>query len=162
MKVWMFFIGLLVVNISYADGPLTVIYDSGDTLPIEKYLPKGSEEKGGNSNKLALPFSLPITTPSMQPGRVSVTPTKFRYLQQPLFLVGADAMSKSWLIKKRDVLKKIGAVGLLIQAKSVDDIHAMQEIADGLRLVPASAEGLARELGLTHYPVLLSKEGIEQ
>lgn len=162
MKVCVLLIGFLLIGVSYANEPLTVIYDSGDTFSIEKYLPKSKRKKVDSNQKSILPFRLPITTPSMQLGRVSISPKKFKYLQQPLFLVGADLMSKSWLIKEREALKKIGAVGLLIQAKDIDDIKAMQEIADGLRLVPASAEALAKELGLTHYPVLLSKEGIEQ
>ena len=162
MKLCVFLINLMLVGISYADGPLTVIYDSGDTFSIENYLPKNKREKGASNKKPILPFKFPIKTPSMQPGKVNVTSKELKHLQQPLFLIGADLMSKAWLIKKREALKKIGAVGLLIQAKNIDDINAMQGIAGGLKLVPVSAEGIAKELGLTHYPVLISKKGIVQ
>ena len=162
MRLCVLLIHWMLVGPGYADKPLTVIYDSGDTLPIEHYLPKNKREKGTSNKKPMLPFKLPITTPSMRLGRVSVAAKTLKHLQQPLFLVGADVLSKSWLIKKREALKKVGAVGLLIHANDIDDINAMQEIADGLRLVPVSAEGIATELGLTHYPVLISKQGIEQ
>jgi len=153
---------LLCVGVD-AREPLTVIYDSGDTLPLEPYLPKRAppEETTLQEKKDQLPFNLPITTPSMQPGKATVTPKALRYLQRPLFLVGADQMSRDWLAEKRDQLVRIGAVGLLVEAKDRQEVEAVLKIAEGLRLVPASADGFATQLGLTHYPILLSKEGWE-
>ena len=154
---------LLCVGVD-AREPLTVIYDSGDTLPLEPYLPKRvpHEEATLQEKKDQLPFNLPITTPSMQPGKATVTPKALRYLQRPLFLVGADQVSRDWLAEKRELLARIGAVGLLVEAKDRQEVEAVLKIAEGLRLVPASAESFATQLGLTHYPILLSKEGWEQ
>lgn len=154
---------LLCVGVD-AREPLTVIYDSGDTLPLEPYLPKRAprEEVTLQEEKDQLPFNLPITTPSMQPGKATVTPKALRYLQRPLFLVGADQVSKDWLAEKREQLVRIGAVGLLVEAKDRQEVEAVLKIAEGLRLVPASADSFATQLGLTHYPILLSKEGWEQ
>ena len=148
----------------HAREPLTVIYDSGDTLPLEPYLPKraSQEEATTQDTNRQLPFKLPITTPSMQPGKVTVTPKALRYLQRPLFLVGSDQKSRNWLAEKREQLIHIGAVGLLVEAKDRQEVEAVLAIAEGLRLVPASAEGFATKLGLSHYPILLSKEGWEQ
>ena len=148
----------------HAKEPLTVIYDSGDTMPLEPYLPKRApqEKENAQNTQRQLPFSLPITTPSMQPGKVTATPKALRYLQRPLFLVGADQASRDWLAGRREQLIRLGAVGLLVEAKDRQEIEAVLAIAEGLRLVPASAEGFAAELGLSHYPILLSKEGWEQ
>ena len=155
---------LLLCSGAHAREPLTVIYDSGDTLPLEPYLPKRAPQEKTTTRdaKRQLPFNLPITTPSMKPGKVTVTPKELRYLQRPLFLVGADQISRGWLIEKREQLIRIGAVGLLVEAKDRQEIEAVLAIAEGLRLVPASAEGFATKLGLSHYPILLSKEGWEQ
>ncbi len=155
---------LLLCLGAHAREPLTVIYDSGDTLPLEPYLPKRApqEETTTQDTNRQLPFKLPITTPSMQPGKVTVTPKALRYLQRPLFLVGSDQKSRNWLAEKREQLIRIGAVGLLVEAKDRQEVEAVLAIAEGLRLVPASAEGFAAKLGLSHYPVLLSKEGWEQ
>ncbi|NIB39781.1 integrating conjugative element protein [Pseudomaricurvus alkylphenolicus] len=155
---------LLLCLGAHAREPLTVIYDSGDTLPLEPYLPKRAPQEkttvqGANRQS---PFNLPITTPSMQPGKVTATPKALRYLQRPLFLVGADQESRNWLVEKREQLIRIGAVGLLVEAKDRQEIEAVLAIAEGLRLVPASAESFATKLGLSHYPILLSKEGWEQ
>lgn len=143
---------------------LNVIYDSGDTYSILEYLPNRVDSQivkvEPETNRL--PFQLPIVTESMKPGLVTVTPKDLRYLHQPLFLVGSDPASKMWLAEKREHLIKIGAVGLLIQANDLNDIENMLTIANGLRLVPASAQGFAERLNLTFYPVLLSKQGWEQ
>ena len=155
---------LLLCLGAHAREQLTVIYDSGDTLPLEPYLPKRApqEETTTQDTNRQLPFKLPITTPSMQPGKVTVTPKALRYLQRPLFLVGSDQKSRNWLAEKREQLIRIGAVGLLVEAKDRQEVEAVLAIAEGLRLVPASAEGFATKLGLSRYPILLSKEGWEQ
>lgn len=155
---------LLLCLGAHAREPLTVIYDSGDTLPLAPYLPEraAQEKTTAQDAKRQLPFNLPITTPSMKLGKVTVTPKALRYLQRPLFLVGADQESQDWLAKKREQLIRIGAVGLLVEAKDRQEIEAVLAIAEGLRLVPASAESFATKLGLSHYPILLSKEGWEQ
>lgn len=155
---------LLLCLGAHAREPLTVIYDSGDTLPLEPYLPKRAPQEKVTTQKKngQLAFNLPITTPSMQPGKAMVTPKALRYLQQPLFLVGADQVSRDWLAERREQLIQLGAVGLLVEAKDRQEVEAVLAIAEGLRLVPASAEGFAAKLGLTHYPILLSKEGWEQ
>lgn len=157
--------GILCVALGVGAGarePLIVIYDSGDTLPLAPYLPTPRQNSTPQEPKTQWPFSLPILTPSMNVGRVTVTPKALRYLQQPLFLIGADPVSREWLTAKREQLIRVGAVGLLIEAKDRQDVEAVLAIADGLRLVPASAEGFAAQLGLTHYPILLSKAGWEQ
>lgn len=147
-----------------AGSSLIVIYDSGDTLPTAPYLPQRSEPQPKHSKPSSVnkAFQLPIETPSMSPGGVEVTAKSLKYLQQPLFLVGADARSKAWLAAKRDQLVKLNAVGLLVQANTLEEIQAMQTLAKGLRLIPASAESFAKPLSLTHYPVLISNNGWEQ
>jgi len=164
------FILVMLLTIIPVSEALTVIYDSGNTQPISGYLPQRFEQENTkqsrqsvllNKQKLSA-YVLPITTPSLSPGVVTASPKALRYLQQPLFLVGSDSRSKKWLIERRKQLMELGAVGLLIQAKDKKDIEAMLILAQGLRLAPASAEGFAAGLGLTHYPILLSNQGWEQ
>jgi integrating conjugative element protein (TIGR03765 family) len=158
---------LTIIPVSEA---LTVIYDSGNTQPISGYLPQRFEQENTKQSRQSVllqkqkisAYTMPITTPSLPPGVVTASPKAFRYLQQPLFLVGSDERSRNWLIEKREQLIQLGAVGLLIQAEDKKDVEAMLILAQGLRLVPASAEGFAAELGLTHYPILLSNQGWEQ
>jgi hypothetical protein len=51
---------------------------------------------------------------------------------------------------------------MLVQAETVDDLRIMAERANGLPILPAPATDIGDALGLSHYPVLISSEGIAQ
>ena len=70
-------------------------------------------------------------------------------------------VSRTWLAQHRERLAAIGAVGMLVQAESADDLDAIARLADGLPILPASASDIARVLGIKHVPVLISRRGIE-
>ena len=164
MKRFILILCLSCVPIVQAGSPLIVIYDSGNTSPIAPYLPKRSEPqpKRPESFPENKAFQLPIETPSMSPGRVIATAKPLKDLQQPLFLIGADKQSKAWLQARCNQLVKLNAVGLLVQVDTLEEIKAIQALAKGLRLIPASAESFAKPLALKYYPVLISKDGWEQ
>ena len=104
---------------------------------------------------------LPIRSPGLTPGRVARLDSK-RPFARPFFLIGSDGLSREWFATHRDRLAEIGAVGMLVEAETLDDLHAIAAIADGLPILPASASDIAEALGLSHYPVLITKDGIEQ
>jgi integrating conjugative element protein (TIGR03765 family) len=79
-----------------------------------------------------------------------------------LFLIGADAESLRWLQAHRERLKSIGALGMLVQADTLDDLRTIARLADGLPILPASATDIAEALGIRNYPVLITSHGIEQ
>jgi integrating conjugative element protein (TIGR03765 family) len=81
---------------------------------------------------------------------------------RPLFLIGTDRLSLEWLEAHRETLIERGAVGMLIEADSIEAVRQVAERAEGLKVLPASGSELARALGLRHYPVLISAQGIEQ
>ncbi|MCP5024376.1 MAG: integrating conjugative element protein, partial [bacterium] len=85
-----------------------------------------------------------------------------RPFARPFFLIGSDAQSRQWLKDNRDRLKEIGAVGMLVQADTVDDLHAIAKLANGLSILPAAGSDIAQALGIKRYPVLISAHGIEQ
>ena len=53
-------------------------------------------------------------------------------------------------------------MGMLVQADTLEDLRTIAELADGLSILPASASDIAKALGISHYPVLISTHGIEQ
>ncbi len=108
----------------------------------------------------SLKHYLPIRSPSLTPGPVEARQEPTR-LMQPLFLVGADPESLRWLDANRERLKHLNAVGMLVQAENESELVAVMAAAQGLRLIPASGEAFAQPLGLTHYPVLITREGVE-
>ena len=150
---------------------LTVIYDSGQTEPLAPYLEVFDStdtlpQRGPVLTKLPLGAAdpkawLPLRSPGLTPGPVP-TQSYDRPFTHPLFLIGSDTGSIEWLQTHRDRLKAVGAVGLLVQADTLDDLHTIARLADGLSILPASGSDLAKALGISHYPVLISAHGIEQ
>lgn len=103
----------------------------------------------------------PVTTPALSPG--PVPPRRLdRPVTRPVFLVGADRRSRTWLAQRREELRALGAVGLLVEAGAPSARDAMVRLADGLPILPVSAQDLAVHWGLRHYPVLITRHGIVQ
>jgi len=154
-----------------AQAELTVIYDSGQTQPIAPFL-EVFEVDDASVQQSAVPIKpplgaadpeawLPIQSPGLTPGPVQVR-SHDRPFARPFFLIGSDARSRQWLQAHRDRFKAIGAVGMLVQAETLEDLRTIAELADGLSILPASASDIAKALGISHYPVLISAHGIEQ
>ena len=168
------FKGMLAVLALYpaiAGADLTVIYDSGDTQPIAPFLEafEAGDEYSQHSPVVKRPqlgaadpeSLLPIQSPGLTPGPVQAR-AHDRPFSRPFFLIGSDVHSRQWLQDHRDRLKDIGAVGMLVQADTLDDLRTIAELADGLSILPASASDIAKALGISHYPVLISTHAIEQ
>jgi integrating conjugative element protein (TIGR03765 family) len=155
-----------------AVGALTVIYDSGETYPLARFLEVFDEEQVQEAGPQASPVQptlgaadpehlLPIRSLGLTPGRVEPRDIR-RPFARPFFLIGADGLSREWFATHRDRLAEIGAIGMLVEAQTLDDLRAIAAIAEGLPILPASAGNIAEALGLAHYPVLITKDGIEQ
>jgi len=164
-------IGLVVVLVPLvAQAELTVIYDSGNTQPLAPFLEviesieAPQQQSAPTNNPLGVAdinTLLPIKSPGLSPGPIQPQAVK-RPFTRPFFLIGSDALSKQWLSQYRDRLLEIGAVGMLVQAETAADLEAIAKIGHGLQIMPASGSDIAQALGIKHYPVLVSKEGIEQ
>lgn len=155
----------------------SVIYDSGQTKSLEPFLESLRGEapppdmRPSPSGKVALTVEdlLPIKTPEMRPGPV---PTRILDLPgtaapsaigaRPLFLIGADSLSRRWLERRRARLKELGAIGMLVQADTLEDLQAISDLAEGLRIMPTPGTEIARLYALKHYPVLIWRGRIEQ
>lgn len=154
-----------------AQAELTVIYDSGNTQPMAPFLnvfdsvdevPKRSPVPTQRHLGAADPEAwLPIQSPGLTPGPVQAR-SHDRPFARPFFLIGSDVRSQQWLQANQKRLTEIGAVGMLVQAKTQDDLRAIADLADGLSILPASASDITKALGISHYPVLISAHGIEQ
>ena len=155
----------------HARAELSVIYDSGDTQPLAPYLEVFEPvDPVPPQSPVATPLPLgaadpeawlPIESIGLTPGIVR-SRAIHRPFSRPLFLIGADALSRQWLEEHRDRLKSMGAVGMLVRADTLDDLRTIAQLADGLAILPASATDIAEALGIRHYPVLISSQGIEQ
>jgi integrating conjugative element protein (TIGR03765 family) len=165
-------VALLVLPGNAALGAPQVLYDSGLTWPLAPYMAILDEDLEANKAPSAPPATapgvtlealLPIRTPQMSPGVVRGRgPQAAVTGARPVFLIGADPLSLEWLAAHRERLIELGAVGMLIEADSIEAVRQVAARAEGLRILPASGAELARALGVRHYPVLISARGIEQ
>ena len=80
----------------------------------------------------------------------------------PFFLVGNDPLSRNWLARFGGRLAAMGAVGFLVKAESDADLQSLRRLAPGIPVTPLDATPLAKTLGLSHYPVLVTAGLIEQ
>ena len=138
-------------------APLLGVLASPDAIPV-----KPAVQDLGAADPVRL---LPLRSSGLTPGPVAYRPLPTLYegmLTRPVFLVGADRISKAWLQQHRARLLSLGAVGLLVQAETAQDLNTMATLAAGPPLLPAAATDLVQALDLTHIPVLISRRGIEQ
>lgn len=173
------FAGLLAaLPVTASRAAPVVIFDAGNTrslvpffqsllgeTPPPPQLPSSPSAKAG----LAAEDVLPIRTPEMSPGAVTSrrlesasTDGSAAAGARPLLLIGADPLSREWLARHRTRLEEIGAAGMLVQARTVEDLQTAARLAEGLPILPASASEIARLYGLAHYPVLIWRGRIEQ
>lgn len=162
-------ITLLVSTLSWAN--LSAAEDMGDTssLPDLRTLNLPAEVASSKVARLPPvplhPYSeadmLPVKSERLSPGKIENRVTNTPRLAS-FFLIGDDDLSRRWLAARKDVLKKLNAVGLVVNVQQHDALIELRSIGSGLDLVPASADELAERLGLQHYPLLITANGIEQ
>lgn len=103
-----------------------------------------------------LPVRSARLSPGDEPRRVIRAPGL-----TPLFLVGDDDRSRTWLKQRRTALQELRAAGLVVNVSSPEALAALRRLVPGLMLSPASGDDLAQRLSIRHYPVLITAAGIE-
>ena len=103
----------------FAASPLTVLHDSGDTQPLAPLLEASGfnqEAEASDLPPIAPPMDVvlqqyvTVRSPSLSPGvqpRIAVGKAG-TFLPRPIFLVGADEASLSWLANHRIALVHAG------------------------------------------------------
>ncbi len=151
------------LNLCFAAAP-TVIYDSGNTQSLMGYLVSIKPASGPRktSPNVGMPHVYPVMTAELSPNTVTPRATDYPHLQQPLFIVGYDALSFRWLKTFHTTLLQHQAVGLVVNVDTAQQFAAIQALAPGLEMYPGSGSQLAKEIDLHHYPALISTTRIEQ
>lgn len=105
---------------------------------------------------------LPIHTEGMRPGVVHSREVNLPSVLRPVFIIGADEKSISWLTVHKEELLAAQAIGLLVEVQTLDQLKRIGLLASGLQLAPSSGQYIADTLGVDTYPVLITNIGIEQ
>jgi integrating conjugative element protein (TIGR03765 family) len=153
----------LLGTASLSSAQLTVIFDNARARPMSDFLgplenTNAEKEPAMESAPLGaadLETLLPIRSPGLTPGKLRPRTHNVPFAR-PFFLIGSDEFSKSWLVKHRKALKKMSALGMLVEASSVEDLRDIARLAEGLPITPASGSDIARAIGISHYPFAIS------
>lgn len=95
-------------------------------------------------------FPLPVYS-YIKAGPVTTHTMKQNLLSHPLFVVGDDALSRSWLKKHASQLQKLHAIGFVTNVATSTALHELIELA-GLPLAPVDIDELAILCDASHYP----------
>lgn len=104
---------------------------------------------------------LPVHSLRLSPGTVVPRVIQAPALT-PMFLIGDDEQSRTWMQQHIATLRSLRAVGVVVQVDSYNALLALRKLAPGLTLVPMSGDDLAQRLKIAHYPALVTATGIEQ
>lgn len=142
-----------------------VLFDAGNTRPM----PSGLQISPPNyQQSFQLPDfpqhfdPLPVRSRALTPGPVQARVIDRPGLDRPVFIIGYDALSLNWLRQNLEQLKRHRATGIVVNVENPDQLRQLRQAADGLAVNPVPGDKIARQLELTHYPVLISKNRIEQ
>ena len=103
--------------------------------------------------------AFPVRSARLSPGQVQGRAINAPGLQ-PLFLVGDDTLSRTWLKERGDELRGLHAVGLAVNVASEARLTEIRAWGKGLQILPAPADDLVDRLGLRHYPALITSTAI--
>ncbi|PQA85855.1 integrating conjugative element protein [Hyphococcus luteus] len=153
-----------------------VLYSTGETTPIADLFADpalreklhASAQQPVTHPNLSSDSLYPIRSKRLTVGRVGdrslavLAEIKKRPGMRPVFLIGDDPTSAAWLKGNADYLKSSGAVGLVVNVESRARFEALARVAPDLPLFAGGGDDIARELGLFHYPVLITPNSVQQ
>ena len=105
---------------------------------------------------------LPIKTIGMQPGVITNMKRKFPNIERPIFIIGSDELSMSWLKENKEILIEIDALGMLVEVSNIDDLKKIGTLGNGLTISPMNGVQVSEFLGIDKYPILITRDGYEQ
>ncbi len=141
-----------------------VIATLGQTQPLSSFL-KGIEF-GNNTMSVNNKTNILLENPTLKtvgliPGVVEKQATQNPLLSQPIYLVGDDPLSQKWLKEYSEQLKKLHAVGFIVNTDNSSSLAELEQ-QFAITFIPIEGSAFKERFGLTHYPVLISQQVIEQ
>lgn len=168
----------LMVNESFADTKVTttpwakteVIEDRGGQ-PIDSYLPGNKKSKERMKKRFHDRLStklvnahFPVVTTSMSVGKVEADEAqdiKYQVAMRPMFIIGYDPVSISWLKSNQALLSEKKAIGMVVNVKTKEQMDALQKIVGpDVMMQPTPGDRLSEHLKIKHYPFYMDNQGV--
>lgn len=147
-----------------------VIEDRGGH-PIDRYLPghnkrdakaKANFEKRRSTKLVNAHF--PVVTNSMSVGKVGygeAKDVKYQVAMRPMFIIGYDPVSISWLKTNKDLLAEKKAIGLVVNVENKEQMDVLQKIVGNeVMMQPTPGDRLSEHLKIKHYPFYMDNQGV--
>jgi integrating conjugative element protein (TIGR03765 family) len=124
-------------------------------------LPSFSKQQLNHMTQQMINQRYHLQTKSMSLGKVESYQKTFKQIGTPLAFVGCDAVSHRWLVHYAQKLKSIST---LVMVVNCDNEKSYQTLSDGvpLALLTSNADVYSQSLGVHHYPVLVTAQGVFQ
>jgi integrating conjugative element protein (TIGR03765 family) len=157
-------IGVLISTFSVANAiqnKLIVLKDFGNTMPLAKL---NSPVKSGSINQALnnITSTFKVSTPIMHVGKVqSHAIKKVAGFTQPIFVLGCDKISAKWVSFYQARLKKLHAIGYVVNCGSKQEFLKLKGISN-LPLMTIQGDAIKERFHLANYPFLLTREYISQ
>lgn len=167
---------LLSATSTVAASQLTELATVGDTdtKSAEKYYTnlsfrnsKVDAEKASKllqeaRNSISREMFFPLVPTNMQPGVMKGFKFQEAMTVQPFAVVGTDPLSVKWLRFRFEKLTELNAPIYVVEAESFEQLRSFSSEFKGLKFVPSSGDGIAKELKVGAYPFLVTSSGVWQ
>ncbi|KEZ76697.1 integrating conjugative element protein [Salinisphaera hydrothermalis] len=164
---------LALGGLTSAQATLTVVASHGGMLARPYYAPIAAADVDENDAYSARDEAtthgpireadmLPVASDRLTPGHVEPRKLSMPASMTPFFIIGAGPLSLRWLKQRGQRLHQLHAVGLVVNVQSVDQLQQLRAAGNGLVMRPVAGDDIAARLHLSHYPVLVTPQGIQQ
>lgn len=154
-------VGSLITASIIGASPIPVMAVLGYSIPLSAFTPSVKPKPLHSAKTNHYTFDDVTYSPLLSEGRVTTRSINVPSLSHPIFIVGTDKHSLSWLKRYHRKLIALHAIGVVVNVKSNVAYQHLIGITH-LHLLPINADALAKRFGIHHYPVLISSHLIEQ
>jgi len=145
---------LALPNVCMA-SPLIVVEDRGgaSAMPYYQDLVSEPSEQQATQQNIGVrgTGAFPVRSTQLTPGEVQGRMINAPGLQ-PMFVLGDDELSRTWLLQRR----------VVVNVANAERFAEVRRWAADLEMVPSPANDLAGRLGIRHYPLLITATTIQQ
>lgn len=151
---------------------MTLILDTGKTVPVPgKMMPVNlarfqarSQQQPVVDPPVRADYAglFPLHTPQLVLGAVVPRAQDLPSVLKPLYIVGCDKTSLQGLKSREQYLLGAQAVGFVIECRSLNLFRRMRALFPRLVLTPVHGQQMVNVYGLSHYPVVITPQGITQ
>ncbi|KJG57113.1 hypothetical protein UA38_12135 [Photobacterium kishitanii] len=178
-------IGSTCANAAVTILPMTVIYDGGKTVPISTLLADDIDERfqlnkaidertlieetdaaasnvtysATNVINNQFPIKSELKVTRLPSNHIDA---KNNMMNKSIYIFGDDRFSIEWVMRNKEELLRLGAVGLITNIESFERYQAIQRLVFPLKIKFQGASAVIQQFKVPAYPILINSQGFYQ